>query len=65
MPVRTEINALSGNHHCLPLSTQQALDYLSELDKGSDPAALEYIERRWVSVDYVQRYILRNFFRFG
>eukprot|EP00752_Nemacystus_decipiens_P012965 g11473.t1 len=43
----------------------QALDYLSELDKGSDPAVLGYIKARWGTVEYAQRYILRNFFRFG
>eukprot|EP00903_Cladosiphon_okamuranus_P015202 g14052.t1 len=43
----------------------QALDYLSELDEGSDPAALGYVKHRWGSTEYAQRYILRNFFRFG
>ncbi|CAM9304629.1 unnamed protein product [Ectocarpus sp. 13 AM-2016] len=43
----------------------QALDYLTDLGEGSDPVVLEYIKGRWGTVEYAQRYILRNFFRFG
>lgn len=43
----------------------QTLDYLSDLEKGANPTVLKYVEKRWNSVDYAQRYILRNFFRFG
>ena len=62
--------SLTGDRccHCSlsPLSrTHQAIDYLSDLDDGSDPVVLEYIKERWGSVEYAQRYILRNFFRFG
>ncbi|CAN0198270.1 unnamed protein product, partial [Pylaiella littoralis] len=43
----------------------QAIDYLSDLERGSDPVGLAYLKSRWGSTEYAQRYILRNFFRFG
>lgn len=54
-----------SSSRCSSVLDIQALDYLTDLDEGSDPVVLEYIKGRWGTVEYAQRYILRNFFRFG
>lgn len=69
LPCRVQMGSLTTSaafdSFSLLLCSLQAIDYLSDLDKGSDPVLLGYIKTRWGSVEYAQRYILRNFFRFG